>query len=359
MKSDDIDVSIIMSVKNALPYLKFAVESILQQTFTKFEFIILDNDSSDGSIDYISQLEDNRIIFLKNKIDLGLSASLNKGLSIAKGSFIARMDADDIALPDRIQKQVAFLLNNPKIQLCGSNYLVVDQDNNLLKRKEMPCNYTEIRNKIFFGVPFAHPCVMYRANFLKKNNLSYDESLVLTQDYMMWITYCLELECDLGNIQEYLLRYRLHDTNETLVKNALLIKENFQCYRKVLSTLFKSEIEKEKYYNVDKFTEFHMKVNRFYKVNSISDLTSCGKYILLLNNTYMFKYGRQGSKNFETLLLERWANVSVDDCVNRLMAAFVILWFGANINSIVFLKLFCKRVLFVFKRMLKNLKVRH
>ncbi len=120
-------VSIIMPVYNSSGYLSDAIESILSQTYSDFEFIIIDDASTDNSIEIIYSYHDPRIVLLKNDINLGVTHSLNKGIKHARGKYIARMDADDIALPQRIELQVDFLEKNPEFILVGSFFEVIPE----------------------------------------------------------------------------------------------------------------------------------------------------------------------------------------------------------------------------------------
>ena len=112
-------VTVLMPVYNCEKYLRESIESILNQTFKDFEFLIINDGSSDKSAEIVESYNDNRINFVQNEKNIGLAASLNRGLDIAKGEYIARMDADDISLPERLEKQVRFMETNPQIGICG------------------------------------------------------------------------------------------------------------------------------------------------------------------------------------------------------------------------------------------------
>jgi glycosyltransferase involved in cell wall biosynthesis len=113
-------VTVLMPVYNTEMYLKEAIDSILNQTFRDFEFIVINDGSTDSTSDIIESYSDPRIIYLQNEKNLGVATSLNKGLSIAKGTYIARMDGDDVSRCDRLEKQVAFMDANPEIGVCGT-----------------------------------------------------------------------------------------------------------------------------------------------------------------------------------------------------------------------------------------------
>ena len=125
------EISVIMPVYNEEKYVKEAVESILNQTFTKFEFIIVNDGATDGSQNIIDSFGDSRIISLFNESNLGISESLNKGIKFAKGKYIARMDANDVANETRFEKQVSYLDNN-NVGLVGTQYELIDEDSNTI-----------------------------------------------------------------------------------------------------------------------------------------------------------------------------------------------------------------------------------
>ena len=139
-------ISILMSVWNASEYLCDAIDSILNQTLRNFEFIIVDDCSTDDSADIIQDYanQDERIVFISNKENLGLSASLNRGLKLAKGEFVARMDPDDIALPYRLEVQYEYLKAKPEVFVVGTQAVNIDKDGNDLFYTNAQLNESEI-----------------------------------------------------------------------------------------------------------------------------------------------------------------------------------------------------------------------
>src|SRR3989338_10709157 len=136
--SQTAKISVIMSVYNGMPYLPEAVKSILNQTYKNFEFIIIDDASTDQSTKYLRFLKDKRIKLIKNSKNLGLAASLNKALKFAKGEYIARMDADDISLPKRFEKQVKFFKKHPSVDICGTWVNLIDDVGKIIGEKKYP-----------------------------------------------------------------------------------------------------------------------------------------------------------------------------------------------------------------------------
>ena len=170
-------ISVVMSVFNSELYVKEAIDSILNQTFEDFEFIILDDGSTDKSVDIIQGYTDSRIRFFQNDKNLGLRGSLNRGLQLAEGKYIARMDSDDIAVERRFEIQVKYLEQHPDVVMCGGNvhYLI---DGKIKRNKEIfPCSFQEIRIALLRYNCFFHPTVMLRTDFIRAHELYYQRTL--------------------------------------------------------------------------------------------------------------------------------------------------------------------------------------
>lgn len=199
-------VSVIMSVFNAEKYLDEAILSILNQTFRDFEFIIINDGSNDKSLDIIKRYKaiDDRIILI-NRENKGLIFSLNEAIVSSKGIYIARMDADDISYPERIQKQVEFLVSNPDIDLCGS-WIRVFNEKGISRLHKYPHHDLTIKAKMLFENPIAHPSVMYKKSFLNEY-ASYKD----IEDYATWLF--LAPSSHFSNLQIPLLHYREHSEN--------------------------------------------------------------------------------------------------------------------------------------------------
>ncbi len=213
-------ISVVMPVYNGEKYLNQAIDSILAQTFTDFEFIIIDDGSTDNSLAIIKAYQDSRLKLHQNKQNLGLVATLNRGLDLAKCEYIARMDCDDISLPDRFAKQVNFLDNHPHISLVGSSVRIIDGENNLGMVAEMPTSHYLIKWSLQFYCPIMHPTVMYRRESIIQLN-GYSSQLILGrekysgEDYDLWRR--LSNTSQLANLPEVLLLLRKHNHNVTKV----------------------------------------------------------------------------------------------------------------------------------------------
>jgi glycosyltransferase involved in cell wall biosynthesis len=203
-------VSVVMSVYNGERHLSEAIESILVQTFSDFEFIIIDDGSTDGTPTILKGYNDARIVLIRNQRNIGLACSLNKGLALAQGEYVARMDADDVALPHRFEMQAAFLERHPEIGILGSGCRLIDSTG--LERGVYwapALSDLHIRWTSLLRNPFWHPTVTMRRDVLVQNGLSYDETFQTTQDYELW-TRLLKFTRG-ANLGELLIRYRLSE----------------------------------------------------------------------------------------------------------------------------------------------------
>ncbi|MBA3665078.1 MAG: glycosyltransferase [Bacteroidetes bacterium] len=198
-------VSVIMPAYNASAFISEAIKSILNQTYSNFEFIIINDGSTDSTEKIIRQYNDSRIVYIKNESNLGLIESLNKGISIAKGVFIARMDADDISLPARLLKQVEALEFNSGLVAVGSDYFQLVNNRRRLIQNDNDSDYQKAM--LLFTPCFCHPVVMMRNVFTEKN-LKYKSEYKYAEDYKLWTE--LAHIGKFANINEPLLEYRAH-----------------------------------------------------------------------------------------------------------------------------------------------------
>lgn len=213
-------VSVIMPVYNAGDYLVDAIRSIMGQTYKNFELIIINDASKDNSLEIIQKFQKRyskkiRVIDLQRNLNRGGDMCANEGLKIARGKYIARMDADDISLPKRLEKQVAFLEKHRSYFLVGSNAYVIDQNRNIAGEKLEPKTHREIFESYFTFHPIIHPTAMYRRIF-KGKRFFYKLKYSANNDYYTFF----QLICSnhkFYNLQEKLLYYRIHGKNDTFV----------------------------------------------------------------------------------------------------------------------------------------------
>lgn len=219
-------VSIIMSVFNEEKYVADAIESILNQTYQNWEFIIINDGSIDASESMINQYQDHRIKYFYQE-NIGLTKSLNKGITLSQGKYIARIDADDRSLPTRIEKQVNFLEQNQTFVLIGSYYYNVDISKMILTISEPVISDQDCRKKLMLGrANFLHSSVMFRKE-INGEIMRYDETFKHGQDARMWIN--LATKGQIGILPEILVvaltkrpsSITLNRTNFERVKSSL------------------------------------------------------------------------------------------------------------------------------------------
>jgi glycosyltransferase involved in cell wall biosynthesis len=216
--SIDPKVSVVMSVYNGALYLREAIDSILNQTFKDFEFIIINDYSSDNSEEILKEYaeKDKRVKVITNKFNLGLTKSLNIGIKESQGRYIARMDADDIAYPERLQKQINFLENNLDYGVVGAFAKVINDKGESVDNFEYEETDREIKNSLIKWNSIIHPLAFMRKSVLNKV-CGYDESFKYAQDYDLWLR--LSKKTKFINLPEYLLYYRISDKSITGSKN--------------------------------------------------------------------------------------------------------------------------------------------
>jgi glycosyltransferase involved in cell wall biosynthesis len=209
---NNILVSVVMPVYNGALYLREAIDSILSQTHTNLELIIINDGSTDDSEEIIRSYDDPRIRYILNEKNCGICVTLNKGLDVAQGKYIARMDCDDISLPERLQKQVEYIEQNPSIGILGSDIIVFGEG-----IEEWIFTFEHDKNcckaGLLFNTCFAHPAVIIRKSLLDGHKLRYDEEYRGLEDFELW--YRISRYADLINLSFPLLRYRKHKSQET------------------------------------------------------------------------------------------------------------------------------------------------
>jgi len=203
----DPRVTVLMSVYNGERYLLDAVDSICSQTFKDFEFLIIDDGSRDDTPNILKSYDDPRIRVIGQE-NSGLTKSLRRGMGMASGEYVARMDADDISLPERLHKQVEFLDDHPAVAVCGTWMETIGPDGAPGTQLEFPVGTDRIKCRLLFDSPLAHPTVMIRMSVMRREQLNYDEEYVYAQDYALWAA--ISRKHELANLAEVLCRYRLH-----------------------------------------------------------------------------------------------------------------------------------------------------
>jgi hypothetical protein len=207
-------VSIIMPVYNEERYVRQAVDSVLQQTLADFEFVILDDGSTDRTPEILRTYTDPRIRLISQP-NVGLTRSLNRCLSMATGHFVARMDGNDVSHPDRLQAQVDFLDTHAEVGLLGAYYVNIDDGGTVVKVYTYPTNDSEIRRALWSDCPFCHSVVMFRRECIDRIG-EYRERIGPAEDYDLW--FRISERFRLANLPRPLHQVRVTPTGISLAK---------------------------------------------------------------------------------------------------------------------------------------------
>lgn len=224
-------VSVVLPVYNRPEKVCKTIESILSQTFKDFELLVIDNASTDDTVERIKRFDDSRIRLIINERNMGQTYSLNRGLDEAKGKYIARIDSDDIMLPKRLQRQVSFLEKHSDYVLCGAWARIISDQDELSAIVRLCSTDKGLRFMQTFTCGLFHPAAMFRRSTLEENSIRYNKTLSVAEDYEMWFKL---LEYGKGlNIPEVLIYYRQGESNDSVIrkdigkKEGIAIRRNF------------------------------------------------------------------------------------------------------------------------------------
>ena len=222
-------ISVVMPAYNAERYLKEAIDSVLAQSYTHFELILLNDGSTDSTENIILSYKDPRIRYIANEKNIGLIETLNKGIELSTGEFILRMDADDVCLPERFEKQVAFMNLNPTVGAAGTAYYSLSDKG--LKKFPVLTEPGVLKSVLLFNSCLCHPSVIIRKSVLEQHAIRYNKNYMHSEDYGLWVE--LVKVSKLANLPDLLLKYRYHTGqismthNPTQKSNASLIREGY------------------------------------------------------------------------------------------------------------------------------------
>ena len=325
-------ISVVMSVYNSEKYLTEAIESILNQTYENFEFIIVNDGSTDNSLEIIKEYirQDERIVLIDRE-NKGLPYSLNEGINIAKGKYIARMDADDISLPERFEKQIEYMKKN-ELDSCGSYIKVFSENSNKTIVRKNPINHKDIKFTLLFFSCLAHPTVMFKKVVFDK--VQYHIDYKVAQDYQLWVEISMA-GFKIGNIPEVLLNYREHEAQASIEKfkrqqdtaHEIALKyanqsssEKIDLIKKVIAS--KTDIN---------FQDFKRLVNELIKIskdNNISDET----IFIILKKIYIDCTPKSPFKYFIYLLATKSNDKDLVEELILFLKSFIII----NRNSTIY-----------------------
>lgn len=249
-------ISVITPAYNAEKYISETIESILHQTFKDFEYIIIDDCSTDKTWKIIQSYaqKDDRIVAVKNKNNLGIAGNRNKGVSLSGGKYVVWQDADDISLPQRLEKQYDFMESNPEVGICGA-YLQFFDSNGLHSIRKYDAGDKELRSKIFLFSPCAQPASIIRKTCLAEVG-EYDLKFPPAEDIDM--SFRIGCKHKFGNIQEVLLKYREHPQSATFSKlktieiNTLIIRRKYSKNQAYKPTVF------DYFYNICQYLSIYI-----------------------------------------------------------------------------------------------------
>jgi len=216
-------VTVLMSVYNAEAFLRAAIDSILAQTFQDFEFLIINDGSKDKSLKIIKSYNDSRIRLI-SRANKGLTYSLNEGLGLAHGEYIARQDADDISVPERLAKEVAYLDNHPRVGLVGSNYTHMDARGKTSITTNVFTHPDDLKVCLILCNQYGHGSVMMRRSALDQAG-NYDKRVGYVEDYDLWIR--LSQVSDVANFEEPLYWWRKSDSSIVHSNLELQVQQTF------------------------------------------------------------------------------------------------------------------------------------
>ena len=227
-------ISVVMANYNTPEeYLRPAIDSILNQTYTNFEFIIIDDGSTNDSVSIIESYDDKRIVLIKNSENIGVPKSRNKGLDICHGEYMAVMDSDDISMPNRFEEQIKYLRGHENVIVCGTGIECIG-DWEKLHPNKIICHTIENRESyqihlLFDNRPLIfHPSAMLNRKLMLKYNIRYDDSLQASLDYKLWVSCSQVAECVI--MKKILLKYRVHDKSITTSRRELQLK----CHKRII-----------------------------------------------------------------------------------------------------------------------------
>ena len=273
-------ISVVMSVFNTEMYLNKSIESILKQSYKNFEFIIIDDGSTDSSLSIILNYmkKDKRMVLISRE-NKGLPYSLNEGIDKSKGKYIARMDADDISLSTRLAEQIEFMEKNNEIGIVGT-WIEIFGNNISNKISKHPKYHNELNVRLLFSVCFAHPTVMIRKKVIDDYKLRYNEEYVIAQDYELWSR--MEKVTRMANIQKVLLLYRIFNTSITNTKRVELRYE-------LMSKIFNKVLQKLNIQNTEEENKLHFTIG-------LNERISKENIDLLVLNIYLSKIIKANEK---------------------------------------------------------------
>jgi len=328
-------ISVLMAVYNGAVYLREAIDSVLAQTYRDFEFVIVDDGSSDESVRIVRSYADPRIKLHVSPRNMGQTTALNVGLRLCVGEYVARMDGDDVCHTERFARQIAVLDTDPALGILGSAVWVADGRGRTLDFSPQPESDATIRFVSLTRNPFHHPTVMIRRRVLTENQLEFDERFQANQDFELW-TRLLPLT-RAGNLSQALLRYRVHGSNISVKRLAEQQRMSIDFCRKRQRDEGVPELSPEILYQI--FDALHG--SRIVGSNRIEDATHAIDTFLGLAETYARNIAAKrwaASLTLRSLALRRVAGGRMAFVARalKLSASAPFGFFAANLPTAIF-----------------------
>ncbi len=292
-----------MPVFNGETYLREAITSILNQTYSNFEFIIINDGSTDKTPEIIKKFNDSRINLLNNQTNIGIIHSLNKGIEFASGEYIARMDADDIALPKRLQTQLNYFIDNPNCKIIGGNYNIITKNKTHSFNHQFTNN--QLKTILLFSTCFMHPTVMFK----KSDDTIYNSQFKHTEDYELWCRLAINYE--FGFCTEKSINYRSHEQQISAQNKTFQLQKSAEIRKIYLTNLGFTFNEKQ--FETHNFIGDNVFIT---KKSQLIDIEAWLKNLINQNNTKNSIY----QKDFNSIILKFWS----DSCGNSNLGFFAL-----------------------------------
>lgn len=328
-------ISVVMPAYNSGAYIKGAMESVFSQSYRFFEFIVINDGSTDATEHIIQSFADKRLVYIKNETNLGLVKSLNKGIAAAKGQFIARMDADDVCLPTRLEEQIALFETRPEAIVVGSDYYLMNGDKLTISKNINDSDYS--KTLLLFTPCFCHPTVMMK----NTPEINYEEEFVHAEDFRLWTQ--LASSGAFYNVNKPLLKYRTH--------NAQVSFNNRQTQLQISARIRKDYLNKLGFTYTNAQFSIHNLIGNNQFITSVEELNNIRLWLEeLVNQNERIK--KIESQSFKKAIHKFW----IDSCgYSNLGLNAYRLYFTSSlavsvpVNLSVKLKLFAKCVLRRFR----------
>jgi len=216
-----VPLTVIMTVRNERAFVQEAIESILSQTYGNFEFMVVDNASTDGSLEIVRSFHDPRIRVIALRRNIGRPQVLNLALGEARGLYVAVQDADDVSFPTRFEKQMGYLEEHPEVALLGTWSQLVNEEGEVVRVYRPPASSKEIKDFLVYSNPFVHSSVIYRREIVRKVG-AYPIDYMYSHDLYLWLR--LSAQCTVANLSEELVKIRIHEEQESKVARLKVVR---------------------------------------------------------------------------------------------------------------------------------------